>query len=198
MPEEIHEREYFATRASAHSSEHRINRLYGRRRLGRPLALLVLTLSLASGGHAKAHASETCRKVNILKRFVGIPDTCPVDACETWRSSAVFGPGSWHLEVDFNDFIAAPTPPEGQENALFFGTASDLFVARNGDTLKFVNAVATNANSGLGAGIMHAQSGSGRFEGVSGQLFIRADPGLGRARVTGRLCGLPEDDDLEP
>ena len=162
------------------------------------IALWTISTSLAvTLLPAPATAVEPdCRHVSIKKVFVGVPDTCSFDVCEIWRSTAALGPGNWNLGVDFSDFVPAPNPPPGQEGALFFGTGTDTFVARNGDTLDAVNAVASNANSFLAAGIVHIIGGTGRFSNASGQLFIRVDNAVGRARISGELCGVPATDGL--
>jgi hypothetical protein len=153
----------------------------------RILALVAMTVLAAS-------VRADCQDVRILKKFVGVPESCEFSlGCEIWKSSAVLGPGEWHLGVNWEDLAWVATQPFGIPYQAYYGTATDTFVAKNGDELYAMNVTTSNVNHPTGAGIMHVNGGTGRFANVSGALFIRVDNSVGRAWVNGELCGLPDE-----
>jgi len=152
------------------------------------LKSMVVGAVLGLGTAQIAAAASDCQNVNIMKRFVEVPQSCAVDSCETWQSQAVLGPGHWHLEVDFANVVVGPWQPFGE--LLLFATVTDTFVASNGDRLYAHNAVSINLDSPVAAGIMYVRGGTGRFRNASGNLFIRVDNANGIAQVDGTLCGI--------
>lgn len=151
-------------------------------------AMLCLAVANTAWAGARLTGADDCRQIRINKRFVGIPDSCAVDACETWRSGGALGRGTWRLESTFTNFRFATLPPFGEP--VVFGTVTDTFTARNGDVMYAMNAVSGNLDSPLGAGIMYVNGGTGRFQYASGRLFIRVDNDAGKAKVNGELCGV--------
>ena len=150
---------------------------------------------LASSMLSVADQSE-CRKVNIKKRFVEIPELCDFDACETWKSTAVLGKGTWNLGITFSNTVASPGAVD-LPGIQRFTIVTDTFTAKDGDQLFAMNAVAINFDGDpLASGISYVLGGTGRFSGASGRLFIRIDNAAGKARLTGSLCGVDEEDDL--
>lgn len=134
------------------------------------------------------HADE-CQNVSILKTFEGTPDVCSADACESWTSSAVLGPGTWNVETTFANIVGGPYQPV-PEGFIILITASDTFTSRNGEQLYANNAVAVNTGVSRAAGISYIRGGTGRFADAYGNLYLRVDNENGRARLDGELCGV--------
>jgi len=152
----------------------------------RSILCVAIAVMLASANAARA---DECQNVSILKRFVGVPDVCNADGCESWTSSAVLGPGTWQVETTFANIVGGPYQPV-PEGFIILITASDTFTAKDGDQLYATNAVSVNTGIQHAAGMSYVRGGTGRFADAYGNLYLRVDNENGRARLDGELCGV--------
>jgi len=149
---------------------------------------LCLMLAAASWLSASARANE-CQNVSISKTFSGSPEVCNADACETWTSSAVLGPGTWNVETTLASIVGSPYQPV-PEGYIILLTVSDTFTSKDGEQLYATNAVSANTGVQQAGGISYVRGGTGRFAQAYGDLFLRVDNSNGRARLDGELCGV--------